>query len=393
MESLHTLRGRVQANHRAARHLLAEKGSQRWSANDQAAFDGLLDEAERSEVLLASRVLAEKSPTVKWARQRDGLDTYLRKPEAQWSAADARTIKAAMSTTTPSEGGFAVGTLVAGDLIDSLKGYGWMRAVAAQITTEKGSDMGVPASDGSAEVGELIVQNQAASASDPAFGNRALPTYKFSSKIIAVPWELIQDSAIDLVQFVFQRMRDRIGRIQNQFFTTGTGSSQPMGVVTAAGNGKVGTTGQTTTVIYDDLVDLADSVDDAYLGVPDRNADVGEVGAGWMLSQTMRKVVRKLKDTNGRPIWTPGEGRAPALLLDYPAFINNDMAAPAANAKTILFGNLSKYLIRDALQVTVFRFDDSAFANKGQVGYLAWARAGGNLLDLGAVKAYQHSAT
>jgi HK97 family phage major capsid protein len=69
------------------------------------------------------------------------------------------------------------------------------------------------------------------------------------------------------------------------------------------------------------------------------------------------------------------------------------MAVPAANAKTIAFGNFNKYLIRDAMDVTMFRFDDSAYAKLGQVGYLAWARMGGNLLDVNSVKLYAHSAT
>jgi HK97 family phage major capsid protein len=58
-----------------------------------------------------------------------------------------------------------------------------------------------------------------------------------------------------------------------------------------------------------------------------------------------------------------------------------------------VFGNLHSYTIRDALDVRLMRFDDSAFATKGQVGFICFARAGGNLADSGAVKTYQHSAT
>ncbi|MHB2053468.1 phage major capsid protein, partial [Pseudomonas sp. VEM90] len=67
--------------------------------------------------------------------------------------------------------------------------------------------------------------------------------------------------------------------------------------------------------------------------------------------------------------------------------------APAANAKSIIYGDLSKYMVRDAMQVNLMRFDDSAFASKGQVGFLAFMRSGGNLTDTDAVKHYQHSAT
>ena len=152
------------------------------------------------------------------------------------------------------------------------------------------------------------------------------------------------------------------------------------------------------TIIYDDLADMVDSVDEAQLGMPDTQADMPQTLAGWMFSQTMRKVIRKLKDANGRPIWTPSYDDGvtlptPAQLLDYPVYINNDMAVPAANAKSLAFGNLRSYTIRDALVVNLLRFDYSAFVSKGQVGFLAFARAGGNLADSGAVKLYQHSAT
>nr|HQU63336.1 phage major capsid protein [Nitrosomonas sp.] len=207
-------------------------------------------------------------------------------------------------------------------------------------------------------------------------------------KIIAVPIELLMDSQIDVEAFVRGRMQTRIGRITNQHFTTGTGTGQPRGVVTGSGAGKVGTTGQTTTVIYDDLVDLQESVDIAYQNGNER----------FMFRQSMRAVVRKLKDGSSRPIWTPNydlgaSAGSPDLLLGTPVVINNDMPAPAANAKSIVFGDLSKYIIRDVMQVSMFRFTDSVYTSKGQVGFLAWMRAGGNLTDTAAVKHYQHSAT
>lgn len=42
---------------------------------------------------------------------------------------------------------------------------------------------------------------------------------------------------------------------------------------------------------------------------------------------------------------------------------------------------------------SIRRFDDSAFALNGQVGFCGWMRSGGNLLDTAAVKYYQNSAT
>ena len=68
------------------------------------------------------------------------------------------------------------------------------------------------------------------------------------------------------------------------------------------------------------------------------------------------------------------------------------MPSPGANAKSLSFGDHSKYQIRDAMDVTIFRFEDSAYVKKGQVGFMAWARSGGNLIDKNAVRTYQHAA-
>lgn len=409
--SMQALRERLSALKKEANAQLAAAGAKTWSAEDKAKFDAVVDEAERVEQQIdaherALNIAADKDfsnvtrnePNAKKTELQQGLEIFMRKSFREMSQEDAQKVRNTMSTTTGSEGGFTVQPLVATSLIDLLKAYGFMRRVADQITTANGADLAYPTSDGTTEVGEIVAQNVAASSSDPTFGTRALNVFKFGSKIITIPIELIQDSSIDIVAMVQKRMRDRIGRAQNVYFSTGTGTGQPMGLFTAAGVGKVGTTGQVTTVIYDDLVDLVDSLDAAYLDNPPSTPELPNAEPGWMFSQSMRRVVRKIKDTSGRPIWTPSydEGAAaktPDRLLGYPVNINNDAPAAGANAKSMAFGNLNKYLIRDAMDVTMFRFDDSAFVSKGQIGFLAWSRAGGNLMDVNSVKTYQHPAT
>ncbi|MGC4075427.1 MAG: phage major capsid protein [Rubrivivax sp.] len=423
--SIQEKRERLQALSRKMNHQLAEKGEQKWSEEDQKVFDADSDEAERLQQSIAreQRVLdldAEKSFADAGRKSKDspkdaareGFEIWLRKGHGDrhtpLTAEERQKVLNTMSTTTGSEGGFTVQSAVAKMLIDLLKSYNYMRRVASQITTEQGNPLSYPSSDGTSETGEWIAQNTTATAADPVFGTVALNVFKASSKIIAVPIELLQDSQIDIEAMVMKRARDRIGRIANTGYTVGNGTTAPNGLITAAGTGKVGTAGQTTTVIYDDLVDLVDSLDAAYLDVPASDPEmasgtsVPSVGGGpepgWMFAQTTRRVVRKIKDTAGRPTWMPSydEGltsRTPDRLLGYPVYINNDVAAMAANAKSIAFGNFKNYMIRDAMDVTMFRFDDSAYMKLGQVGFLAWARTGGNLLDVNSVKLYQNSAT
>ena len=91
---------------------------------------------------------------------------------------------------------------------------------------------------------------------------------------------------------------------------------------------------------------------------------------------------------------TGNPGGAPDRLLGRQIEINQYMPVMAASAKSILFGDFSKYLIRDVMDLTLFRMTDSKYTEKGQVGFLAFQRSGGRLLDIGgAVKHYANSAT
>lgn len=404
--SIQALRERRNGLAIEARKLLDESKDKAWTPENQTKYDGLTGEIvdidqriDREQKLLdlaAEEHIQHRDRDPKAKRDTEDMlsdikifDCWMRRGEKGLSAEQATKLYNTMSTTTGSEGGYTVPSLIASELINSLKDFGGMRGVAQLLTTAQGNPLSYPTSDGTAEIGELLAENTAAAALDPSFGTVGLNVFKYSSKVIAVPIELLQDSSVDIEAFVRQRIIERIGRITNAHFTTGTGTAQPRGIVTGSSAGKVGTTGQTLTVIYDDLVDLLESVDEAYqLG--------GE--CKFMFAQTVRGLLRKLKDTAGRPIWTPGyeagiTAGAPDLLLGKAVAINNNMPVPAANAKSIIYGDMKKYIIRDAMAVSLMRFDDSAYASKGQVGFLAFVRSGGNLVDTAAVKHYQHSAT
>lgn len=300
------------------------------------------------------------------------------------------TPQAAMSTTTPAEGGYTVATEYFRQLTEAMKAWGGIRAVASTIQTSTGAQMNFPTADATSETGEIVGQNATVTSGETTFGNTTMDVYKYSSKKIAVPFELIQDSMFDIEGYINALLAVRLGRITATHYTTGTGSSQPRGIVTAASSGKAGATGTSTTVGYDDLVDLEHSVDPAYRGNP---------RVGYMMNDASVKVIRKLKDSQNRPLFVPGyeqgnPGGAPDRLLGRPIYISQEMAVMAASAKSILFGDFSKYLIREVMDLTLFRMADSNFILNGQIGFVAFNRQGGNLIDVGgAVKYFQNSAS
>jgi HK97 family phage major capsid protein len=413
-QSIQALRERRNALAKEVRNLLDNNTGANWKPEHQTEYDAKMAEVERVDAeiareqklidLTAENNLADIAKNGKKGAGKNGgngegdedvpralLNKWLRGGDNALNADEWATVRATMSTTTPSEGGYTVQSEVASEMITAMKAFGGMRDVATEFSTSAGNPMNWPTMDDTGNVGELIAENTAATDQDASFGTVAMNVYKFSSKIVTIPIELLQDSLLNLDAIVFALLAERLARVQNTYFTTGTGTNQPRGIVTGATLGKTGTTGQTGTVIYDDLVDLEHSVDPAYRNRP---------GTGFMMHDSSIKVIRKIKDSEGRPIFVPGyevgtPGGAPASLLNRPITVNQDVATMAANAKSILFGNLANYRIRNVMAATLFRFTDSAFTKKGQVGYLAWQRSGGNLLDnSGAtVKYYANSAT
>lgn len=405
-KSIQALRERHDALAREVKNLCEQNPGASWTSEHQAQYDEKMGDIERvrAEIRRLEQVAAldvenaARDAGVQIVDAGAGkrtisplLDKWLRGGDQALTAQEWQQVRAAMSTGTGSEGGYTVETSVAAELIKAMKAYGGMRAVATSFGTSHGNPMNWPTMDDTGNVGELVAENAAASSQDASFGTVGLNVYKFSSKVVTVPIELLQDAQVDIEATVIALLAERLARIQNTYFTTGTGTAQPRGIVTAAAAGKVLSTGNTTSFGYDDLVDLEHSIDPAYRNLP---------GVGFMMNDAALKVARKIKDSQGRPIFVPGyeqgtPGGAPSTLLGRPVTVNQDVAAPAANAKSVLFGVLSNYRIRDVMAATVFRFTDSAYTKNGQVGFLAWQRAGGNLLDVSGatVKYLQQSAT
>ena len=318
----------------------------------------------------------------------------LRSGPESLNAEERATIQANLSVGTGSQGGFTVPTTVSQTVLEALKAFGGMSKVATVITTEQGGQINFPASNGTAEEGEIVAEGVPTSSLDPSFSVIPLVVYKFSSKIIPVTFELLQDSAVDIETWVRTRLVARLGRATNRNFTLGSGVGAPTGLMTAVTTGVVGATGETISVSYDDLINLQHSVDAAY-------RELGN--CSFMMHDDSLRIVRKLKDGIGRPIFAPGyddtlpvggnSGAAPDRILGAPITINNHMPVMAANALSITYGDHSFYTIRDVMALEMMRYTDSAYASKGLVGFQAWMRSGGNLIDIGgAVKAFQNSA-
>ena len=256
-------------------------------------------------------------------------------------------------------------------LEQALLAFGGVRkARVTVLRTASGNQMDIPTSDDTGNVGALLAENTEDSEQDVETGAAVLDAYKYTSKIVRVSKELLQDSAFDIDSWLGNILGERIGRALAAAFTTGTGTNQPAGVVTGSTLGV--TAAATATVTTDELIDLYHAVDPAY-----------RASAEWMLADAMIKVIRKLKDGDNQYMWQPGlTAGAPDMLYGKPVVVNQSMASPAAAAKTVLFGDFSKFLIRDVLDVSLVRMVER-YADYHQVGFVAISRHDSVLVDAG----------
>lgn len=277
------------------------------------------------------------------------------------------------SATSPVDGQYTVANEMMKPLERALLAFGGMRVRSTIWRTDTGADLPIPTSNDTSNTGEIIGQNTAVNQQDVAFSQLVLQAFKYSSKMILVPVELLQDSSVNIAEFLGQALGERIGRITNTHFTTGDASNKPNGIVTASTASGTQLAAQTPTLA--EMVAIQHSVDPAY-----------RTNAAWMFHDSMLAEIKKIVDaSSGRPIWMPTmAGGQPDTILGDPYVINQAMAVAAGSGagKSILYGDLSKYIIRDVREITLLRLDER-YAEYHQVAFLAFSRHDGDLLDAG----------
>lgn len=318
-----------------------------------------------------------------WLRGDESLETKA----ALRSGFDGDAVKMAAGVGTGAAGGYTVAPQFRDKLVQVMKWYGPMLDEAEVITTATGANLQWPVNDDTANVGAILGENTQVAEQDVTFSTNSIDSYMYTSKLVRASYQLMQDSEMDFEGWLTARLGERLGRILNQHFTTGTGVSQPDGIVTGSTVGATSTGSLATTggITYDSLVDLVESLDPAYGGAG---------GLKFMGHQSARKAIRKIKDSQGRPIWEPSiQAGTPDLLLGYQFRLNNDLDTMAQGSKSLLFGNIKQaYVIRLVSGVVTLKLVER-YADFLQNAFLAFQRADGTLQDANAVKVHQTTAT
>lgn len=284
--------------------------------------------------------------------------------------------------TSDTAGGYTIPEGFLPEITRSMALWGPMLdpGVTRIVETDSGNDLPWPTVDDTSNEGQLLNENTQVNEQDVTFGQKMLQAFLYSSKLVRVSEQLLQDSAFDMGSLLDTLFGERIGRICNRHLTVGTGTGQPNGIVTASAAGY--TAAGAAAITFDDMIELEHSVDPAYRAAP---------GVRFMFHDSTLKALRKIKDSEGNYIWQPAgvAAGAPATILTHPYTINQAMAAIGGAQKSIVFGDFQKYIVRRVREYTMKRLVER-YADYHQVGFLAFNRIDGELSDTAAVKHLVH---
>ena len=324
-------------------------------------------------------------------RYREAFGAYLRAGDQRLDAEARALLEAnfvdgteerAQGTVPDDAGGYLVPPEFRATMVETMKAFGGLAAIADEITTATAAELPWPTNDDTSNKGEIVRENPASDIGeqDLSFGSRKLYAHIYTSKVIRVSLRLLRDSAFDLENFISRKSGERIGRAAAEHWIVGTGAQEPQGITVGLSVGHTTPGGQTTSLTYDDFLDLEHSVDPAYRNERSR----------WVFADGTLKLVRKLKDADQRPLWDPStQVGVPSQFAGRPYSIDQDMPAVEADAKPVAFGDFqAAYITRMIEAFRMLRLEE-LYARRLQVGFLGFQEMDGAVQDPNAAKTLQ----
>ena len=291
----------------------------------------------------------------------------------------------ALNTAVAAEGGYLVDPQTAEMIRSSLKSTSSIRAIANVVQVEATSfDVLIDHSDvgsGWATESGMIVES-----ATPAIERISIPLHELSAMPKASQ-RLLDDSAFDVEGWLAGRIADKFARAEAASFVAGDGIDKPTGFLThtkvAEASWTWGNLGYIATGVAGDfngtnpadaVVDLVYALDATY-----------RANATFVMNSKTAGAVRKMKDADGRFLWSDGLAAGePARLMGYPVLIAEDMPDIANNAYAVAFGDFaSGYTIAERPDMRVLR---DPFSAKPHVLFYASKRVGGDVSDYAAIK-------
>jgi HK97 family phage major capsid protein len=282
-------------------------------------------------------------------------------------------VRANQQSTTDGSGGYTIPQGFQYELEKAMKEFGGIYEQARILKTTSGNPIDWPTVNDTANRAYQLSEAGNTETSAEKFTDSTMPlaAYKWTSGLLRLSSELIQDSAFNMATVVVDLLSERIARGINYGGTLGTGSSQPQGVTVGAAYGVSFSTQGSPS--YDQIVNLEHACDPAY-----------RKNGRFMFHDKTLAVIKKLKDSQNLPVWLASMRESePQTIFGKPYTINQDMAYGATNsAKIMLFGDFKKFILRQVADMRIVRLNER-FADTDEVGFVVFFRWDSRVLNAG----------
>ena len=287
----------------------------------------------------------------------------------------------ALSTAVNSDGGYLVDPQTSDIVKSVLNTTASIRAIATVVNVEATSyDVLVDHSDVGA--GWATESSIVGESDTPQIDRITVQLHELSA-LPKASQRLLDDAAFDIEGWLAGRIADKFARAEAGAFINGDGIDKPKGFlahstvdndVWAWGNLGYVPTGVAGEVTPDAIVDAVYALGAQY-----------RANASFVMNSKTAGLVRKLKDMDGRFLWSDGLAAGePARLMGYPVLIAEDMPDAAADAYAMAFGDFEAgYTIAERPDLRILR---DPFSAKPHVLFYATKRVGGDVSDFAAIK-------
>ncbi|MGX9354125.1 phage major capsid protein [Roseobacteraceae bacterium S113] len=293
-----------------------------------------------------------------------------------------------MTTAVNSDGGYLVDPQTSESIMTSLKGASSLRTISNVVNVEATSyDVLIDTTD--IGVGWANESDAAAETSSPTIDRISIPLHELSA-LPKASQRLLDDSAFDIEGWLASRISEKFARSESAAFVNGDGADKPRGFLNhpVADNDSWtwGNIGYVDTGV-DGSLGTGDAIIDLVYAL---GAEYRANGTFVMNSKTAG-AVRKLKDSDGRFLWSDGLAASePARLMGYPVLVCEDMPDIASGATAIAFGDFDAgYTVAERPDLRILR---DPFSAKPHVLFYATKRVGGDVSDFAAIKLLRFSA-
>ncbi len=231
----------------------------------------------------------------------------------------------------------------------------------------------------------------AAETGTPSIDRITIPLHELSA-LPKASQRLLDDSAFDIEGWLAGRIADKFSRAEAAAFVSGDGVDKPTGFLTH-------TAVDDATWTWGNLGYIATGVDGDFSSTNPVDAIIDLVyalgaeyraGATFVMNSKTAGAVRKMKDADGRFMWSDGLAAGePARLMGYPVLIAEDMPDIGSDATAIAFGDFGAgYTVAERPDLRVLR---DPFSAKPHVLFYATKRVGGDVSDFAAIKLLKFS--